>query len=61
MAGVVSITIENSVVGKMSNVGKFFKISPEVRKWSKFNVPLFPNIPQQFPCSPSYLKISLVL
>ena len=24
---------------------------PKVRKCSKINVPLFPNIPQQFPCS----------
>ena len=32
------------------------EISPKVRKWSKVNVPLFPNIPQQFPCS---LKVIL--
>ena len=27
------------------------EICPKVRKYSKVNVPLFPNIPQQFPCS----------
>ena len=32
------------------------EISPKVSKWSKVNVPLFPNIPQQFPCS---LKVIL--
>ena len=30
---------------------QLMEISPKVRKWSKVNVPLFPNIPQQFPCS----------
>ena len=27
------------------------EISPKARKCSKVNVPLFPNIPQKFPCS----------
>ena len=36
--------------------GKFLQkqlkeICSKVRKWSKVNVPLFPNIPQQFSCS----------
>ena len=35
---------------------QLMEISPKVRKWSKVNVPLFPNIPQQFPCS---LKVIL--
>ena len=37
--------------------GKTVKeICSNVRKWSKVNVPLFPNIPKQFPCS---LKVIL--
>ena len=57
LIGRETINIPEIFSGVHGFTGKTVKdICSNVRKWSKVNVPLFPYIPKQFPCS---LKVIL--